>query len=207
MFVRASKTDRNSLMLSFGLWNDASETTSTFPLGQQTIFGCWGNAGPLPASWSRHGISSIREYHGGASMSKCHRYSICQPITQSLASHSAVHVHKMPTWAVAMAATPSSSYNPDSILVQAMLWPHNPPSPLFLFLSSLPCFLQMPDYWETFMLAVFPSTLVANRSQYFCPLVSCVTCPLYHFPLVVALTASVGLPGKSGYCADPQILH
>lgn len=89
-------------------------------------------------------------YYGRASMFKCHRYSICQPIILSLASHSAVHVHKMPTWAVAMAATPSFSNNPDSILVKAMLYLHNPPPSLFLCLSSLLCFLQVSKYWETY---------------------------------------------------------
>lgn len=48
-------------MLSFELWNHASETTSAFPLGQPTIFGWWGNTGPWPALWSWYGIGSIRD--------------------------------------------------------------------------------------------------------------------------------------------------
>lgn len=112
-------------MLSFGLWNYTSEITSTFPVGQQTIFGRWGNA------WTAASLVVLiwhqfnEGYYGRASMSKCHRYSICQPVILSLASHSSAHVHKMPTWAVAMAATPSFSSNLDSILVKANH--HNPP--------------------------------------------------------------------------------
>lgn len=55
-------------------------------------------------------------------------------------------------------------------------------------------------------LAFSLSMLAANRSQYFCPWVSCVTCPLNYFPLLTFLTASGGLPEQSGYCAYPHML-
>lgn len=43
----------------------ASETASTFPLGQQTIFSWWSNAGLLPVLWSWYGTSSIRDIMAG----------------------------------------------------------------------------------------------------------------------------------------------
>lgn len=52
-------------------------------------------------------------------------YNICQPVALSLTFHSAVHVHQMPTRAVAMTAAPSFSSHLDSILVKAMVYLHN----------------------------------------------------------------------------------
>lgn len=137
-----------------------------------------------------------------ATMPKCHRYSICQPLSLSLASHSAVHVHKCQH--------------------EQLPWQQLPPLPptLTLFWSE-PCstsvtpppssFSFFPLFWAFFniekniCLALLHSELVANKSQYLCPRVSCVTCHLNYFPLLCSQIASGGLLERSGYCADPQI--
>lgn len=145
-------------------------------------------------------------YYGRASMSKCHRYSICQLIILSLTSHSAVHVHKMPTWAVAIAATPSFSSNLASILVKAKL--HNLPSSFFLSLASAFSRCSSIEKHIPGLVSLHVGSY-SNRSQYFCPWVSCVTCPFNYFPLLTSLTASVRPPQQSGFCADPKyyIIH
>lgn len=103
-------------------WRRRNKSAS--PLSQQTIFPQWAHAGPEPASCS---WQVKKGHYGRTSMCKCHRYSICQPIILSLASHSAVQIHKILTRAVAMAAAPSSSSSPDTILVNAVPYMFQPP--------------------------------------------------------------------------------
>lgn len=118
----------------------ASETASTFPLGQQTIFSWWGNAGPLPVSWSWYGTSSIRDILAGlASLNvtdtvSANRSFCVSPLTL-LCTSTKCHCEPLPC------TSPSSSSISDSVLVK----------PLSFFLSSLlskyletccwPCFL------------------------------------------------------------------
>lgn len=96
------------------------------------------------------------------------RHNICQPIIPSLASHSVVHVHKMPTRAVAMAAAPSSSSSPDTILVKAVPYMYKPPF-LSLLLSSTPCFLKVCSETSSSLVSVGSCS---KRFRYFWLLVS-----------------------------------
>lgn len=94
--------------------------------------------------------------------SKCRRCSIHHPIILPLSSHCTPQRERLP-WQRHTASTSS--------------------------LLSLSRFLSFrcPSIEKHRSVAPFLCLLAANRSQYFCPAVSCVTCPLYGFPLLAVL--------------------
>lgn len=165
----------------------------TFPLGNK-LLGRWGNVGPSPALWSWYDMSSSGDFMAGLAC-----LNVSDTVSANLSFSLSPH-----TRLCTITNCCYEQFPPDlTILVKAQLCLHNP----LLFFSFLPlfsAFFRCPRI-EKHIFGLL-SMLAANRSQYFCPWVSCVTCPLNYFPLLTFLTASGGLPEQSDYCAYPHML-